>query len=63
MARPDTIKRGELVFERKVLSPNTEVIRCTLGDPESAESEHMFEFHASFVKDVIAGLTAMTKTP
>lgn len=51
------IRRGELRFMR--CGRNERNVICVLGDPDSPESEFMFEIADTMIDDVIAGLTAM----
>lgn len=53
------LRRGSLTFER--VAPEESNVKCTLGDPEDPESEHVFQIHESLIDDVIAGLTAMKR--
>ena len=49
------IIRGELHFE--IIGNDT--VQCYLGNPNDPESEFIFEVHKSYIKDMIAGLTAL----
>lgn len=51
----EQVRRGALVFTRIA----EDQIKCTLGEPNDAESEFVFQVHESFVDDMIAGLVAL----
>lgn len=57
MKKPAQVKRGELVF----VAADRGLVFVTLGEPDSPESERVLEIHESYIKDLIAGLTAITQ--
>ena len=54
MKNKNEIVRGGFHFIKK-----NENIICWLGEPDNPESEFIFEVHEFYVKDLVAGLTAI----